>query len=74
MIGENGGGCDLFRFDQVQSPEFFVGFMVVNIDIRLPEILKNLPHSFEVCTIHGDECIVFPIRAFEDRVHFPPNV
>ena len=37
VIGEDRSGGDFFRFDQVEFSKFFIGHMMVDIDIRLAE-------------------------------------
>src|SRR5258706_15399230 len=41
--------------------------MMVNIDIGLTIILKKLSHSLEICTIHSNERIIFPLWLFGDQ-------
>ena len=41
---------------------------MINIDIRLTKIFKELSHSFKICTIHRNKCIMLPLRLLNDQL------
>ena len=44
---------------------------MVDVDIGLSEIFKDAPGTFEICAIHGDECIVLtPGFLFDPFAYF----
>src|SRR5689334_24144706 len=59
MAGKNCSSRDLLRFNQIDLSKVLIGFMMINIDIRLAKAFEGLSHPLEVSRVHSDKGIAF---------------
>src|SRR5690349_17071432 len=59
MAGKNCSSRNLLRFNQIDFPKVLIGFMMINVDIRLAKAFEGLSHPPEVSRVHCDKGIAF---------------